>query len=159
MVWNIPPFFASLRFVRPWLNRHTRFAPMATSTTAVIGCALSSGRLDKNIAPTNPASAPGNPSRATTDQSTLPNRQWLKPETAVVPSSATCTTAEACAAPKPARPRRIVVEVTPKPMPMPPSTSCAAKPARAIKIKPLMIFLKSARLLPLRVPCLVVGNR
>ena len=45
----------------------------------------------------------------------------------MVPTSATCTTAEAVAAPVPVR-INSVVAVTPKAMPSVPSTNCAPKP-------------------------------
>ena len=115
-------------------KRQMRLLPMATKMSAVIGAAASVEILESTVAPINAAMAPGTPSRKTVFQSTLPKRAWLRPDIAVVPSSAVWTTAEAWAGPRPAR-RRMVVEVTPKPMPMPPSTSWAAAPATAIKIR------------------------
>jgi hypothetical protein len=49
---------------------------------------------------------------ATTFQSTLPNRQWDRPEARVVPISARCTVADAAAGLVPIASSR-VVDVTP----------------------------------------------
>ena len=109
----------------------------------VTGAAASSERLDRTAAPMKADKPPGTPSLSTVGQCTLPKRQWLIPETRVVPSSEVCTTAEAVAGPRPAS-NRMVVEVTPKPIPMPPSTSCAAAPASAMRMRLRMGHLRIA---------------
>ena len=69
-------------------------------------------RLDSTWAPANAPTAPGRPILATTFQSTLPNRQWARPDIRLVPISAKCTVAEAAAGLLPMASSR-VVEVTP----------------------------------------------
>ena len=117
---------------------------MPTRINAVIGAAAAVEILDNTLAPRKAASAPGSPSLNTVGQCTFPKRQWLMPDTSVVPSSAVCTTAEACAGPRPAK-SSMVVEVTPKPMPIPPSTSCAAAPARAIRMNDRIFMIRSVQ--------------
>jgi hypothetical protein len=75
----------------------------------------------------NAPMAPGMPRRRTVRQSMLPKRQWEKPDTAVVPSSARCTEADAAAGASPAA-RTSEAEVAPYAMPRAPSTSWARKP-------------------------------
>ena len=79
---------------------------------AIQGVATSVDRLDSTVAPAKAPTAPGNPMRATTDQSTLRKRQCAVPEARVVPISARCTEADAEAGESPAT-RSREVDVTP----------------------------------------------
>ena len=94
-------------------------------------------RFDRTVAPTKAPTAPGRPMRRTPAQSTFPKRAWDAPDAAAVPSLARWTDAEARAGVRPTA-RSRVVEVTPKPMPSAPSTKDAPKPARAMKMRPVM---------------------
>ena len=94
-------------------------------------------RLDSTVAPAKAPTAPGRPMRRTPAQSTLPKRAWAAPDAAAVPSLARWTEAEARAGESPTA-RRRVVEVTPKPMPRAPSMKEAPKPARAMRMRPVM---------------------
>ena len=64
------------------------------------------------FAPANAPTAPGTPTRSTTRQSTLPKRQWDRPDASVVPISARWTVAEAAAGLVPMA-SSSVVDVTP----------------------------------------------
>ena len=79
---------------------------------ATHGLAVSPLIEDSTTAPTKAPMKPGKVIRRTVRQSTLPKRQWDTPDTAVVPSSARCTVAEAAAGAVPTATSR-VVEVRP----------------------------------------------
>ena len=79
---------------------------------ATHGLAVSPLIDDRTTAPAKAPTAPGKVIQRTVRQSTLPKRQWETPETAVVPSSARWTVAEAAAGAVPAATSR-VVEVSP----------------------------------------------
>jgi hypothetical protein len=67
---------------------------------------------DSTTAPRKAPRKPGKVISRTVRQSTLPNRQWETPDTAVVPSSARCTVADATAGAVPTA-TSSVVEVRP----------------------------------------------
>src|ERR687892_1915352 len=94
---------------------------------AIHGRATSAEIELSTTAPVNAPIAPGIPMRLTVRQSTFPNRQWETPATAVVPSSARWTDADAVAGFRPTA-SRSVDEVAPYAIPRAPSTSCAKKP-------------------------------
>ena len=79
---------------------------------ATQGLAVSPLSEDSTTAPRKAPTAPGKVIQRTVRQSTLPKRQWETPDTAVVPSSARCTVAEAAAGAVPTATSR-VVEVRP----------------------------------------------
>ena len=79
---------------------------------ATHGLAVSPLTDDSATAPRKAPTAPGKVIRRTVRQSTLPKRQWETPETAVVPSSARWTVAEAAAGAVPMA-TSMVVEVRP----------------------------------------------
>ena len=126
---------------RPRENRMMRLRPMRSRMVEVTGLAALRVRLLSTVAPRKAPAAPGMPSCRATFQSTLPNFQWLSPEAAVVPSSATCTTAEALAGVMVARVMSRVVEVAPNPIPRLPSTSWAIAPPRVISSSVRMVLL------------------
>jgi hypothetical protein len=80
--------------------------------TATHGLAVSPLIEDSTTAPRNAPTKPGKVIIRTVRQSTLPKRQWETPDTAVVPSSARCTVAEAAAGAVPTA-TSSVVEVRP----------------------------------------------
>src|SRR4029453_16758794 len=69
---------------------------------ATHGLAVAPSIEDRTTAPAKAPTAPGKVIQRTVRQSTLPKRQWETPETAVVPSSARWTVAEAAAGAGPA---------------------------------------------------------
>ena len=79
---------------------------------ATHGLAVSPSSDDSTTAPVKAPTAPGKVIRRTVRQSTLPKRQCETPDTAVVPSSARCTVAEATAGAVPTA-TSSVVEVRP----------------------------------------------
>ena len=107
--------------------------PIATRMAAISGAACSVASEDNTVAPTNAPTAPGAPSLSTSAQSMFLNFQCDRPEANVVPTSARCTAALACAAPTPES-TSSVVAVTPNAMPRAPSTSWAPAPT-SVKIR------------------------
>ena len=83
-----------------------------TTTGGAFTVAASVDSRASTVAPRNAPTAPGTPSRVTSRQSTLPNRQCDTPDARVVPTSARCTDADAVAGASPTNSRRLV-EVAP----------------------------------------------
>lgn len=97
------------------------------------GAADSVDRDDSTVAPANAPAAPGIPSLATSGQSMFLNRQCDTADASVVPTSARCTAALACADATPLSTSRVDA-VTPKAIPSAPSTSWAPRPT-SVKIR------------------------
>src|SRR5699024_11874612 len=72
-----------VRLIFPRLKRQIRLIAISTNSAEVTGWAASSERFDNKVAPINAAMAPGMAREKTIFQSTLPNRQWLNPDTNV----------------------------------------------------------------------------
>lgn len=66
----------------------------------------------RKLAPANAPAAPGRPIRHTIRQSTLPSRQWARPETSWEPTCEKLTVADASAGVVPSASRN-VADVTP----------------------------------------------
>ena len=88
------------------------YTPRISRKPAIQGVAASASSELRTTAPRKANTAPGSASGSTSRQSTFPNRWWATPETAVVPTSARCTVAEAAAGAEPAA-SSSVVELTP----------------------------------------------
>src|SRR5918997_5282985 len=110
---------------------------MATSGSTRPAVASAVEAYTSRYAPPKAPIPPGIAIQTILDQSTLPKLACEMPDTAVVPTSAMCTAADASAGATPTN-NSSVVEETPYAIPSDPSTNCAPRPASANIMKVLI---------------------